>query len=249
MSEPATGTRARGRVYRSRSGRRWPRNLAITIVVVLVLLVAADFVAKAVAQNVLASKIEQQGLHRKPDVTIQGFPFLTQAAAKHFGQVNLSAQNVPEGPVTITTLAATASNVRVNSYAFNSGTIQRVTGTAVISYSSLAASLTKRIGGLGAVLGAAGLQLGAAGPDEVRASLPLIVATGSATWRISLLPGQELHVRLVGTSGVPQRFLADLENINLHIPKLPLGLIIGAVRVTQAGVVGTISASNVSFGS
>jgi hypothetical protein len=249
MREPATGTQAAGRAYRGRSRRRWPRNLVLTIVVVLALLVAADFVTKAVAQNVLASKIEQQGLHRKPDVTIEGFPFLTQAAAKQFGQVDLSAQNVPEGPVTITTLDATASDVRVNSYAFNSGTIRRVTGTALISYASLAASLTRRIGGLGSLLGDAGLQLGPAGPDEVRASLPLIVATGSATWRISLLPGQRLNVRLVGTSGLPERLLGSIRNIILHIPKLPLGLVIGSVRVTQAGVVGTIRASNVSFGS
>ncbi len=217
--------------------------------VLLALLVAADFAAKAVAENVLAGKIEQQGLHRRPAVTIVGFPFLTQAASKNFRQVDISAANVPEGPVTITTLHATATDVRLSSYAFDSGTIERITGTALISYSSLANTLTRQIGDLGTLLRGAGLQLSPAGPDEVRASLNLIVTTGSAVWRITQVSGTELNVRLVDSSSLPAALLGKLLNVPLHIPALPLGLSITGVRVTEAGVVGSIGASDVSFGS
>jgi LmeA-like phospholipid-binding len=240
-----------GPVYQShrRSASRWPRNLLITIVVILALLVGADFATRAVAENVLASKIEQQGLHTKPDVTIEGFPFLTQAVTRHFGQVDISSANVPEGPVTISTLNATASNVAMNSYAFSSGTIRRVTGTALISFASLAATLTRQIGELGTLLRGAGLRLTAAGPAEVRASMNLIVTSGSAVWRISEVSGTDLNIRLIGSSGLPAGLLGSIQNVTLHIPKLPLGLTIGGVHVTGAGVVGRISASNVSFGS
>lgn len=233
---------------RRRTASRW-RNLLITIAVILALLVGLDFVAKAVAQNVLASKIEQDGLHTKPSVTIQGFPFLTQAATKHFSQVDISAANVPEGKLTITALNATATGVRMNSYAFSSGTIGRVTGTALISFPSLATTLTRQIGELGKVLLGAGLELSAAGPDEVRASVNLILTTGSAVWRISQLSGRQLIIHLVGSSGVPASLLGNLRNVPLRIPSLPLGLTINGVQVTSAGVVGKISARNASFGS
>jgi LmeA-like phospholipid-binding len=249
VRDPVASARPAYGARQGQRGRRRLRNLVIAVVVVLALLVGADFAAKAAAENVLASKIQQQGLPRKPDVAIEGFPFLTQAAAKEFHQVNLSAANLPEGPVTITTLHATASDVRLNSYAFNSGTIGRVSGTALISYSSLAVTLTHQIGELGTLLRGAGLQLAPAGPDEVRASLNLIVTSGSATWRISLLPGQVLNIRLIGSSGLPSALLSSIQDVSMRIPKLPLGLTIGSVRVTKAGVVGTIGASNVPFGS
>lgn len=234
---------------RRRSASRRSRNLIITIAVILAVLVGADFAARAVAENVLASKIEQQGLHRRPDVTIDGFPFLTQAATKHFSRVGISATNVPEGPVNITALHATAAGVRMNSYAFSSGTIQRVTGTALISFASLAGTLTRQIGDLGSLLRGAGLRLTAAGTDQVRASLNLIVTSGSAVWRISEVSGRDLNIRLVGSSGLPAGLLGSIQNVTLHIPALPLGLTIGGVRVTKAGVLGTISARNASFGS
>jgi hypothetical protein len=221
----------------------------ITVAVIVALLVGADFATRAVAENVLASKIEQQGLHRRPDVTIEGFPFLTQAAAKHFSRVNISATNVPEGRLTISKLTAAATDVRMNSYAFSSGTIQRVNGTALISFPSLAATLTRQIGELGSLLRGAGLRLTPAGPDEVRASMNLVVTSGSAVWRISEVSGTDLSIRLVNSSGLPAQLLSSIQNVTVHIPALPLGLTISAVRVTAAGVVGTISARNASFGS
>jgi LmeA-like phospholipid-binding len=249
MRDPVTSAGPRYDARRRQRGRRRLRNLVIAVVVVLALLVGADFAARAEAENVLAGKIQQQGLPRRPDVTIEGFPFLTQAAGKEFRQVNLSAADLPEGPVTITSLHATATNIRVNSYSFSSGTIQRVSGTALISYSSLAVTLTRQIGELGTLLRGAGLRLGPAGSDEVRASLNLIVTSGSATWRVALLPGQVLNIRLVGSGGLPSSLLSSIQDVNLRIPKLPLGLTIGSVAVTQAGVVGTIGASQVPFGS
>jgi hypothetical protein len=218
-------------------------------VIIIVVLVVLDFAARIAAENVMASKIEQQGLQHKPSVTIDGFPFLTQVAARNFDQVNLTAADQTDGPVTITSINATARNIKLNSYAFSSGTIGSLSGTAVISFSSLGNTLTQQVGPLGSVLNGAGLDLTAAGPDEVKATLNLLVTSGSATWRVTRLSGNRLNVRLVGSSSLPSSLLGSIQNITLQIPKLPLGLTIDSVQVTAAGIVGRVSGSHVPFGS
>lgn len=243
-------TRAATRSMRRPSpGGRRARRYVIALVIIVVLLVAADFAARAVAENVMANKIEQQGLQHKPDVSIDGFPFLTQVASRDFGLVNLAAADQTEGPVTITSINATARDIKLNSYAFSSGTIGSLSGTAVISFSSLGNTLTQQVGPLGTLLNGAGLNLTAAGPDEVRASLNVLVVSGSATWRVSRLSDNRLNVRLVSSSGLPSSLLSSIQDITLQLPKLPLGLTIDSVQVSPAGVVGRVSGSNVPFGS
>lgn len=242
-------TNATTRVMRSprrrgRRGRRW----IIALVVVIAVLVALDFAARAAAESVMASKIEQQGLQHKPGVSIDGFPFLTQVASRDFQEVNLTAADQTEGPVTITSINATARNIKLNSYAFSSGTIGSLSGTALISFSSLGNTLTQEVGPLGTLLNGAGLKLTAAGPDEVKATLNLLVTTGSATWRVSRQSGDRLNIRLVSSSGLPSSLLGSIQDITLQIPKLPLGLTIDSVQVTTAGVVGHVTGTNVPFG-
>src|SRR5271167_811495 len=81
--EPPPPGRSRPRRRRHRG--RW---LGITLIVLIGLLIAADFGAKAYAENAIASKIDSSGLGVKPSVTIEGFPFLTQVAARDLKQID-----------------------------------------------------------------------------------------------------------------------------------------------------------------
>jgi LmeA-like phospholipid-binding len=243
-----TRTATRSMRRPARGGRRVRRYLIVAVIIVA-LLVALDFAARVVAQNILATKIQQQGLSQKPDVTIGGFPFLTQVASKDFRQVTIVASNLAEGPVTITKVDATATGIRLNSYSSASGTITGLTGTALISFASLGNTLAQEFGPLGSLLNGAGLKLTAAGPSEVRASLNLLVTSGSATWRVTELSGDRLHIVLVGSSGLPTSLLGSIQNLTVQIPKLPLGLTISSVSVTPGGVVGQVSGHDVPFGS
>jgi LmeA-like phospholipid-binding len=241
-----TATRSmRGRPRGGRRGRRY----VIILAVLVVLLLALDFGARIVAQNVMAAEIQKQGLSQKPDVSIGGFPFLTQVASKDFKQVTISTTNLTEGPVTITSINATASGIRLKSYSSQSGTITSVTGRAVISFASLGNTLSQQVGPLGSLLNGAGLHLTAAGPDEVKASLNLLVVSGSATWRVSRLSGNRLHISLVSSSGLPSSLLNSIKSVTVQIPKLPLGLTIDSISVTSDGVVGLVSGHDVPFGS
>lgn len=229
-------------------GTRRARKYLVIVAVIVALAVAADFAARLVAESVMASKIEQQGLPRKPDVSIDGFPFLTQVAGRNFQQVNISTTNLTEGPVTITSINATARSIKLNSYAFSSGTIGSLSGTALISFSSLGNTLTTQVGPLGTFLNGAGLNLSAAGPDEVKASMNLVVTSATATWRVSRLSGDRLNVSLVNSNGLPSSLLSSISNVTLQIPRLPLGLTIDSVAVTPDGVVGQVSGHEVPFG-
>jgi LmeA-like phospholipid-binding len=235
------------RTRRASSKGRRVRRYAIVIMIVIVLLVALDFAARVVAENVIASKIEHQGLQHKPDVTIDGFPFLTQVASRDFERVNLTASDQTAGPVTITTINATARNIKLNSFAFSSGTIGSLSGTALISFSSLGNALTQQVGPLGSLLNGAGLNLTDAGSHRVKASLNVLVVSGSATWRVTLLSGSRLNITLVNSSGLPSSLLGSIQDISLQLPKLPLGLTIDSVQVSPAGLVGRVSATNVPF--
>jgi hypothetical protein len=233
---------------RSRGGRRARRYL-VTFAVIVALLVALDFGARVAAQNIMASQIQQQGLSQKPHVAIGGFPFLTQVISKDFQRVTISTTNLTEGPVTITSINATATGIRLSSYSSESGTITSLSGQAVISFASLGNTLTQQIGPLGSLLDGAGLKLTAAGPDEVTASLNLLVVSGSATWRVTRLSGNRLHISLVSSSGLPSSLLNSIQSLTVQIPKLPLGLTITSISVTPDGVIGHVSGHNVPFGS
>jgi len=243
-----TGTATRSMRRPPRGGRRSRRYLLV-IVIVIALLVVLDFVARTVGENIMAAQIQKQGLPKKPDVSIGGFPILTQVATKNFQQVTISTTDLPEGPVTLTKVNVTANGIKLNSYSAASGTINSLAGTALISFASLGNTLTQQVGPLGALLNGAGLNLTQAGPSEVKASLNLLVTSGSATWRVTRVTGSELHIGLVSSSGLPASLLGSIQSVNVAIPKLPLGLTINSVSVTPDGVVGDVSAHNVSFGS
>ncbi len=81
-----------------RRRRRWPWVLLIVVLVLVGLAVAADRIALSLAEDRAASALQSsQGLSHKPDVTVEGFPFLTQLIAGNFGEVVVSANDVTVG--------------------------------------------------------------------------------------------------------------------------------------------------------
>jgi len=74
------------------------RKLLITLVVLAVLLVAADFGARAFAESKTADAVQSElGLTTVPDVSIEGFPFLVHAVQGQYPQVVITAGNIDNG--------------------------------------------------------------------------------------------------------------------------------------------------------
>jgi hypothetical protein len=238
--------------YQRGNGRRRRHPLLITFIVLVViigLLTGADFAARAYAESRVASQIQQQGFPKKPNVDIEGFPFLTQAISRNFHQVQLSADDVTEGPLLIASIDATLNSVHVNS-SYNGATVGQLAGTMDVTFGALANAMTSEAGGLGSLV-SGGLSLSAAGSDEVKATLNLLVASETVVWRVTRTGPLKLGLQLVSSSGaIPSSLLkSNIDAITIPLPKLPLGLSIHTVSVTPNGLVGTVNAQNVSFGS
>jgi len=247
-SDDQPGYEPGGRSQRHESGapRRVPRRrrrrwigLLITLAVLAVLLVIGDQVARAYAQNMIASKIEtSSGMSAKPSVTIQGFPFLTQVAEHDLRTVDISASNVPAGKVTITSIKATATGVHLNS-GFTSATVDQINGTALITFASLENAL--------GVSGVATISADpAAGPNAIKLSAGAI---GAITGYVKVTGPNEVTVQMGSLSGLAALLggAVPIQNQTFQIPKLPAGLVVRSVSVASQGVVGTASAQNTTL--
>lgn len=119
------------------------RRVIIAALVLIVLLVAADFGAAALAESAVSKQMRQQiGLADDPSVRINGFPFLTQALSGHYGSVDVDAQRIPVGQLKEVAVSAQLHDVTAPlSMLLGSGPkslqVREVKGTARISAKDL----------------------------------------------------------------------------------------------------------------
>ncbi len=221
--------------------RRRGRKVLILIIVLLViagLLFGLDRVAAAYTANRIATALQNDGFPVRPNVSVEGFPFLTQLISRRLQGVEVTAARFPVGPVTAS-IDVHAQNIALDS-GYQSGTIAQVTGTGLIPFASLA-----RLPALAAV---PGLQISSDGPHMVKLSANLQVFAASAIARVKQTARNEIALRIVSSSGVPAALLAPIRDLILQIPALPLGLTVNSVRVSPRGVVIGVTGQNVKFG-
>ena len=219
--------------------RRRGRGVGATLLILLALLVAAavigDRVAKSYAQDRIAQQVQTQAaLAAKPSVNIEGFPFLTQVAAHSLRKVDISARNVPEGKITISSVHATASGIHLTS-GFNGATIDQVNGTALITFASLEAAA-----------GTNGVTL-AADPGGGPGSISVSAGPLTTKAKVTLTSPTEVNVKVEGFSGPLGSLIGQLPGYVIHIPTLPAGLKVNSVSVTSQGVVLTAAAQHTTL--
>jgi hypothetical protein len=223
------------RVPRPRRRRRRWIALASTLVVLLVLFFVADQVAKAYAQNMIASKLQSSsGLSAKPNVTIEGFPFLTQLLGHDIRTIDISASNVQEGRLDISSINATATGVHITS-GFNGATIDRISGTALITFADLASAA-----------GAPGVTITAdpkAGPNTANVS----VGPFSATATVTQTGPSQITVKIENLPSIAAALIGQLPDYTINVPKLPAGLQLQSVAVTNQGVVVHVAAQDTTL--
>jgi hypothetical protein len=86
----------------------------VTLLTLFVCAVAADRVSLALTQRAVATQLETSGgLSARPDVSIRGLPFLTQALAGKYDDVEVSARDVTAGGGRLSKLDVTLRGVHV----------------------------------------------------------------------------------------------------------------------------------------
>jgi hypothetical protein len=240
--------------YQSPKRRSRGAKIVVWIVAVLVLLVLLDFGAKAFAENEAAIQIQKHGFPKKPGVSIAGFPFLTQVISRDFHQITITASDVPEGPIKITSLKVVATQVKLNS-SFNGGTTGPLHGKVLISLGEVGGFL-QAAGPIAQFLGGGsggGLHVVAVGGNKLKANLSLLGGTvsDSATWTVTRAGPDEIDLHLVGSTGsLPSSLLSSARNIKIPLKSLPAGLrLTGQLSSSSGGIVAHVFADSLSFGS
>jgi hypothetical protein len=230
-----------GRYSRApRRRRRWPLILVIVVVVLAALFVVADRVAVHIADNEFATQIQKQGFSSKPDVSIQGFPFLTQLAARDFKDVHITATGEKAGPVTIDDINATMKDIRLTS-GFNSGTVASIDGTGLITFGSLAKAGSS-------AAGVADLKIARKSNDEAKITANVAgIFSGSGVARVTQ-SGDKIHVKLISAGGLPTSLLGGLGDFTIPLPNLPMGMTLQSVTLTSQGALVHITGHNIAFG-
>jgi len=226
--------------------RKGPLIALITVIVLLVLLVVSDRVANAYAENQMASQVQSSlGLSGKPDVTIHGFPFWTQLIAHDFKNVTVTASNETINSVTagggaleIANLNATLHGLHFQSFNSNSATVDQFNATALINFTALG-----KVGGV-----PQGVTLSPDGPNQVKVTLNLpLLGDVSATAQVTQSGPNQIHVHVTNLGGIPTDALGNFGNFTITIPKLPAGVTIQSVSVTQQGLMVSIAGTNTTL--
>ena len=223
-----------GRVRRRR--RKWP---LITLIVIVLVLVVGDRVANAYTENQMASQFQSSlELSGKPHVTIQGFPFLTQLAARDLRTVDVTASNETAGPggqLEIASLNATLHGLHING--LNSATIDQFNASALVTFTALG-----KVGGI-----PQGITLSADGPNQVKANISIGPLSETAVAQVTQSGPGQINVKIIDAGGIPTSVLGSLANFSFSIPKLPAGVSIHSVSVTQQGVLITANGHNTTL--
>jgi len=216
------------------------RRLLIVLVVLAALLVAADRVGVVVAQNRLASEIQQQlELDAKPDVSIRGIPFLTQAIRGTYKDIRMQLPDVDAGDVRDLAVDARLQGAHVSLSDALGGNVDRIpvdqiSGTLLIPYDQLARAS-----------GISGLTITREG-DSLRLTGSVQVLgrpiKAEAVGRVEVNDGRiTINAERAKVAGIPVPTAvldeaARLLSFRVQPQNLPLNLRITAVHLTDTGL-------------
>jgi len=233
-----------GPTPRPRRRRRPVRRSVIAFFVLLVLaivLVIANFVGQAIAENDMANQFTANGFPVKPSVDIEGFPFLTQVVQKDFKKVVISASDIPAGPVTISSLNATITGMHLNS-SWNGATIDHLTATAFVSLNSLTGGISSELGD------AASLTAVPDGANKLKVTGTVLGLSASGEVVVKQTGPQQITIELPTSGGLVGTLIGSAASFPINLPAgVPPSLRITGLTLNGQGLTLSASATNATF--
>ena len=108
----------------------------------------------------------------------------------------------------------------------NSATVDQFTASALVTFTALA-----HAGGI-----PQGITLSADGPNQIKATVDILGFSSDATAKVTQVGDNKINVKITNFDGVPADVLGSLVNFDVSIPKLPAGVTIKNISVTQQGL-------------
>lgn len=222
------------------------RGLVKLVLVLLVLAVVADRGADLYAEHTAARQIQtSQKLSATPQVSIAGFPFLTQFADQRYHLVSAQARDVKVGrgstAVTLSRVRFTFRDVTSNR-GFTRFRSPRASARATLGYAEVSRAL--------------GLRIRYAGSGRVSATKTLDVLGISLSVKISAEPrvaGRTLRfsgVRLEGPADVPtqiQQQLGALLTTPIPLTQLPFDVALRSLHAGADAITVTLAGRDLSY--
>lgn len=233
------------------------RYVLVLVVVVGVLLVVADRVGVWLAQRAVANQAADELANYQvdsapPEVSIGGFPFLTQVGAERYEEVTLVLRDVGSGGVRLSNVELVASGVTVelSTIIDRDGPIdaERMDGTATIGYGDVAA-----------LTGLEGLQLSSGEGGELAVRLPTellgepatLVGSAELTAEGGAVQLRVAELTVADSAELPpgaESAIAEVTQqltLDVPLPPLPYDLSVDSVRAGSAGLAVSVSATDV----
>jgi hypothetical protein len=249
-----------------RPRKRWGRRLLITFIVLLIIvggiLVVADRLGASYAERVISDRVAQQVANQKassekPEVTIEGVPFLTQVVKGDYREIKIELKNF-SGPagngktIKMPLLDVRAKDVRAPLDALRSGkgdiVATTVTGAGTIDYATMESLAAQD----GVQLSEKDGKLVFTAPVKILNQTVTVNGVANLTVKNNIV---SVRFEQVSAPGLPQAALVQnlLNNyakqisLDVKIPPLPLKLVVRQVQPTAAGLVVTAGANDVAL--
>ncbi|MER5888349.1 DUF2993 domain-containing protein [Streptomyces sp. NPDC001941] len=221
------------------------RTLLILAVVLGGIFVLVDRLAVNYAESEAADRIRlSQGTVGSKEVSIGGFPFLTQVLGKELDEVDVKLTDLQatagNRPVRITEMNAALRDVKIGGN-FSSAVAATATGTARISYADLSRAAEENIT----------VAYGGSNKVKVTGSVTVLgrSLTRSVVSSVSLVDGSTIRVHAdeVPGEGIPglEDLVRKRTDFDRRIGGLPSGLKLTKVEPKPDGVEITVTGSNV----
>ena len=251
-----------------RPRRRWGRRLLITFIVLLIIVVGilvvvdrfgASYAEREISDRVAQQVANQKATSEKPDVTIEGVPFLTQVVKGEYQEIKIELNNFagPAGDgktIKMPLLDIRAKDVKapLETIRNGSGSIvaSTVTGVGTIDYATVEGLVNQE----GVKLAEKGGKLAVTAPVKVLNQTVTVNGIADLTVKDNVV---SLRFEQVSAPDLPQVPLVQnlLNNyakqisVSIKVPALPLKLAVQKVQPTAAGLVFTAGASEVELNS
>ncbi|GAA3843433.1 DUF2993 domain-containing protein [Streptomyces coacervatus] len=246
------------------------RILLIVVVILGGLFVIADRVAVYFAENEAADKVKTtENLAATPDVSIKGFPFLTQVASGSLDDVEIGIKDYEAdtgtGSGTGTSSNGGPKTIRIDdlkadmkgvsfSGDYTSATAATATGSATIAYDELLKAAKSQPTDLFPGVKAQVVGLSDGGNGKIKVDIKVTAAGASQTYPVLSTVTVDGDTVKVHADNLP-KLVVDLADSRIRsitdfqqtIDQLPGGVKLDSVQAAQNGVEITVKGSNVKL--